>query len=68
MKVDIATARTMIGYQVRKKSGKPFKSTLKVATIKGAGLSHRPGRATEVVFLFCEDDSVVECKQVEMVL
>lgn len=52
-----------IGKKVYKTSDKPFKSTLKIATVKGITANpwtQRPG------FTFEEDDSVVECRMCEL--
>jgi hypothetical protein len=53
----------MIGTKVIKKSGKPFKSTFKVNTVKG--IIPHPILAGEEAYTFEEDDSyvsVVQCK------
>ena len=49
-----------IGIQVIKKSGKPFKSKLKVNTISGYMVHPVTGRDC---YLFIEDETYVECKQ-----
>ena len=49
-----------IGKKASKKSGKPFKSTLKMNTIKCVTdhpMLHIPA------YTFVEDDSIVECRQ-----
>ena len=50
-----------IGRRVYKRSGKPFKSGFKTATVKGE-VRHKqlPG---EMAFIFDEDDSYVACSQ-----
>lgn len=50
----------LIGFQVAKISGKPFKSKLKINTVRGY-LVH-PITEREC-YIFEEDDSYVECKQ-----
>lgn len=47
-----------IGTKVVKLSGKPFKSTLKVNTVKG--LTNNP-YTDKISYTFNEDDSSVEC-------
>lgn len=47
-----------IGKKVVKKSGKPFKSGEKVATIKGV-IKHPILRGDILAFIFAEDDSYV---------
>lgn len=53
-----------IGKQVQKKSGKPFKSKLKINTIKGV-VKH-PVLKDENAFIFDEDDSIVSIYQCEV--
>lgn len=53
----------MIGQKVEKKSGKPFKSTFKVNTVKG--IIPHPILTGKHAYTFEEDDSyvsVVQCK------
>lgn len=52
-----------IGKKVFKTSGKPFKSKLKVNTVKG--LTDHPILKIPA-FTFVEDDSIVECRQCEL--
>ena len=54
--------QTWIGEKVYKTSGKPFKSTLKIATVKGVTVNPWTLRPA---FIFEEDDSVVECRTCE---
>lgn len=53
-----ADAQALVGCRVEKWSGKPFKSTLKINTVR-AVVEHpqRPGGG--LAFTFVEDDSVV---------
>ena len=53
----------LIGQKVRKISKKPFKSQLRVATIKGV-ISH-PILGV-ACFTFLEDDSYVECRRLRI--
>jgi hypothetical protein len=46
------------GDRVRKKSGKPFKSTFKVNTVRGIVVNVHTNKPA---FTFVEDDSVVDC-------
>lgn len=56
--MDIKTAQAFVGRQVRKYSGKPFKSRLKINTVASVvGHPQRPGGG--LAFTFVEDDSVV---------
>lgn len=55
---------TNIGDKVRKKSGKPFKSGLKVNTVSDIGA--HPVLKDELAFSFVEDDSKVSCVQCEI--
>lgn len=43
--------------KVEKKSGKPFKSKLKVNTVKGTTINPNTGKAA---YTFIEDDSIVD--------
>lgn len=57
-------ARQNIGRKCHKKSGKPFKSGLKVNTIKGVDTMVVPSRdkktmVTKICYTFVEDDSLV---------
>ena len=52
-----------IGDKVRKKSGKSFKSTFKVNTIKDITINHPVGKKA---FAFEEDDSVVNMDKCEL--
>jgi hypothetical protein len=47
-----------IGQETVKKSGKPFKSKLKVNTVAGFMVHPKTGRPC---YIFLEDDSYVEC-------
>lgn len=47
-----------IGKVVRKKSNKPFKSGLKLATVVGIGINEHIGKEA---FTFKEDNSMVNC-------
>lgn len=49
-----------IGQKVSKESGKPFKSTSKVNTVKGI-VEHPVLKIP--AYTFIEDESVVECRQ-----
>lgn len=53
-----------IGQKVVKESGKPFKSGRKINTVKS--VTNHPSLNIPA-FTFQEDDSVVECRQVELV-
>lgn len=62
-----ADAQALIGCHVEKWSGKPFKSAMKINTVR-AVVEHpqRPGGG--LAFTFAEDDSVVAvemCRKVE---
>jgi len=53
-----------IGDKVVKKSGKPFKSTNKVATIKGFLVNPQSPKGC-MAASFLEDDSLVDLKQIK---
>lgn len=55
----------MIGLKVKKKSGKPFKSRLKVNTVKSV-ISH-PILHGEEAYTFEEDESYVSCCQCKVI-
>lgn len=55
---------SFIGKKVKKKSGKPFKSGLKVNTVKK--LTHNPN-TKKPAFFFEEDQSVVDAHICEIV-
>lgn len=56
--------RAWIGRRVKKKSGLPFKSTLKVNTVEDiCEHPHLPGKPA---FLFKEDESFVRCSVCEL--
>lgn len=50
--------QALIGQQVVKRSGKPFKSGAKIGTVKGLTVHPTTQRAC---FTFEEDDTYVEC-------
>lgn len=52
-----------IGRKVKKLSGKPFKSTLKVNTVKDLIIN---SHTQKIAFTFVEDDSIVECFRCEL--
>ena len=52
-----------MGKRCRKRSGKPFKSGLKVNTIKGVVVHPT---LNIPAYTFSEDDSYVECRQCEV--
>lgn len=55
-----------LGFKVKKKSGKPFKSGLRENTVKD--IIKSPYVRGKLVYLFVEDDSMVEvdaCEKVE---
>lgn len=52
------------GVQVRKISGKPFKSKLKGATVKAVVINEQSPKKA-LAFSFNEDDSVVNCSLLE---
>jgi len=54
----------MIGKKVRKLSGKPFKSCLKVNTVKG--IIVHPQLPTRMAYTFEEDDSYVSTVMCEI--
>ncbi len=54
---------TWVGQRVNKKSGKPFKSTFKIATVKGT-VDHPITK--RLCFIFNEDDSFVECGKCQL--
>lgn len=54
----VVNAQEMIGKQVYKKSGKPFKSTEKVNTVSGVTVNPNTNKKA---FTFDEDDSIVDC-------
>jgi len=56
---------TLIGKKVKKKSGKPFKSTFWTNTVKN--IVDHPYRANTKAFTFVEDDSCVSVEIVEEV-
>lgn len=59
------TVKDVVGKKVRKKSGKPFKSTYKVNTVKGVIAHPILGREA---YVFEEDDSYVSAELCELVL
>lgn len=64
--LDEHSIEQMIGQKVEKKSGKPFKSTLKVNTVKSV-ISH-PILQGEEAYTFEEDDSYVSvCQMLDRV-
>jgi hypothetical protein len=60
--VDKSTDQVKIDLKVRKNSGKPFKSGLKINTVKD--IVKHPLLGTDA-FTFIEDDSIVEVRQCE---
>lgn len=56
---------TWVGKKVYKTSDKPFKSTFKIATVKGITINPWTNRPA---FTFEEDDSIVECRTCERCL
>ena len=56
---------TWIGQKVIKKSGKPFKSTLKVATVKSV-TTNPQDKKSRMAFTFYEDDSIVSAEQCKL--
>ena len=70
--VDIETYECYIGKRCKKKSifgernykVKPFKSTFKVNTIKGVIIHPHLGVPA---YIFCEDDSYLECNKVTII-
>jgi len=63
--IEASPYKHMIGRRVNKpKSGKPFKSTLQVNTVKGITVNPNIGR---IAFTFEEDDSIVNCETCELV-
>lgn len=54
-----------IGRVVEKQSGKPFKSTNKINTVKGLVKNPQTGH---LAFIFEEDDSNVECWRCRLVI
>lgn len=54
----------MIGFHVSKKSGKPFKSTFKVNTVRAITINEDTGH---LAFQFNEDDSAVDCHRCQSV-
>lgn len=56
---DVTVYQPWINKQVRKKSNKPFKSGLKIATVKNVTVNENIGK---IAFSFYEDDSVVNCE------
>jgi hypothetical protein len=52
-----------IGRKCKKKSPRPFKSTFKTNTIKGV-VNHP--HLNIPAYVFCEDESYVECRRVEI--
>lgn len=53
-----------IGQRVEKRSGKPFKSGLRVATVTGQAINLHTGKPG---FTFAEDDSVVDIRICQVV-
>lgn len=56
---DRAVWVTWMGLKVSKHSGRPFKSTFKVNTVRGTTIHPTSGR---LCFLFEEDETYVECR------
>ena len=54
---------SFIGRKVKKKTGKPFKSTFKVNTVKDLVINPY---TQKIAFTFMEDDSNVECFRCEL--
>jgi len=50
--------QSLIGLRVLKKSGKPFKSTFRLNTVKGVIVNEQDPKK-RLAFTFLEDDSVV---------
>lgn len=48
----------LINQKVQKISGKPFKSTLKINTVKGVVINQQDPK-NRLAFIFYEDDSIV---------
>ena len=56
--MDIKEAQEFVGSRVRKRSGKPFKSRLRVNTVASV-VEHLQSPKGGLAFTFVEDDSVV---------
>lgn len=61
---EICTWESWVGLHVQKKSGKPFKSTLKIGTVNGTCVHPKTGH---LCFTFEEDPSYVEAFRCELV-
>lgn len=57
----------MIGKKVEKRSGKPFKSTLKINTVKGTKINEQDPKR-RMAYTFEEDDSVVNVELCQEIL
>lgn len=62
---DLVKAQLMIGQQVRKNSGKPFKCGERIVTVKGV-IDH-PYRPGKPALVFAEDDSFCSAEQCKVV-
>ena len=61
---DLTKYNDLVGKEVSKKSGKPFKSGKKVNTVKGITIHKETNHSA---FEFFEDDSQVECWRCEKI-
>jgi hypothetical protein len=52
-----------VGKQIVKRSKKPFKSTLKIGTVKSLDINPNTNKQA---FSFLEDDSLVDCQQCKL--